>query len=179
MKPFVRTSCILIIIMLNAGCDQISKHIARENLTYNHYVSVIGQKLVLIKTENSGAFLSMGDSMTGALKFLTLFLIPSVALLFGIYFLVRHKHLPRLLVIGICFVIGGGIGNLTDRLLYGSVTDFLHMNFYGFRTGVFNLADVSIMMGMGLILINMFLKQYKVRHGIPKTKEGEITSSKV
>lgn len=167
MKPFVRTSCILLVILINAGCDQITKHIARENLAYDHYVSLIGQKLVLIKTENSGAFLSMGDGMTGALKFVILFLLPSVALLFGIYFLLRHKNLPRLLVLGICFVIGGGIGNLIDRLLYGSVTDFLHMNFYGFRTGVFNLADVSIMIGMGLILINMFLKKYKIRAGIP------------
>jgi len=167
MKPFVRASCILIIILINAGCDQISKHIARENLTYDHYVSVIGQKLVLIKTENSGAFLSMGDTMTGTLKFMTLLFLPSVALLFGIYFLIRHTHLPRLLVMGICFVIGGGIGNLTDRLRYGSVTDFLHMNFYGFKTGIFNLADVSIMIGMGMILINMFLKQYRIRQGIP------------
>ncbi len=46
------------------------------------------------------------------------------------------------------FIIGGGIGNLYDRILYGSVTDFLHMDFQLFRTGIFNMADVSIMIGV-------------------------------
>ncbi|HKG08012.1 MAG TPA: signal peptidase II [Pedobacter sp.] len=169
MKHIVRTSCILFIILINAGCDQISKHIARENLVYNNYVSVIGKKLVLIKTENSGAFLSIGESMTGTLKFLTLSLIPMATLLFGIYFLIRHTHLPRLLVTGICFVIGGGLGNLIDRLLYGSVTDFLHMDFYGLKTGIFNLADVSIMIGMGMILINIFFTKNKIRGEVGDT----------
>ena len=56
--------------------------------------------------------------------------------------------------IGMCFLIGGGIGNIIDRLLYGSVTDFLHIDFGLFRTGIFNLADVSIMVGIGILIIN-------------------------
>ena len=56
--------------------------------------------------------------------------------------------------IGMCFLIGGGIGNIIDRLLYGSVTDFLHIDFGLFRTGIFNLADVSIMIGIGILIIN-------------------------
>ncbi len=154
MNTILRTSFILLIILLNAGCDQVSKHIARENLRYNDYVSVIGKQLVLIKTENSGAFLSAGDSMTSSIKFVFLSIIPLIALLYGIYFLIVRIHLPKLLVLGICFVIGGGIGNLYDRLLYGSVTDFLHIDLYGLKTGIFNLADVSIMIGMAMILIN-------------------------
>ena len=59
--------------------------------------------------------------------------------------------------IGICFLIGGGIGNIYDRIVYGSVTDFLHMDFVLFKTGIFNMADVSIMTGIGLLLLQTLL----------------------
>jgi signal peptidase II len=56
-----------------------------------------------------------------------------------------------------CFLIGGGIGNIYDRIKFGSVTDFLHIDFILFRTGIFNLADVSIMIGIGILLLHSFL----------------------
>jgi signal peptidase II len=56
--------------------------------------------------------------------------------------------------VGLSFIVGGGIGNLYDRILYSSVTDFFHIDLGGiFKTGIFNMADVSVMVGMGLILL--------------------------
>jgi len=52
--------------------------------------------------------------------------------------------------------VGGGIGNMFDRYLYGSVTDFLHIDLGWLRTGVFNMADVSVMVGTALILLHSF-----------------------
>jgi signal peptidase II len=60
---------------------------------------------------------------------------------------------------GFCFVIGGGIGNVFDRIVYGSVTDFLHINFGFFQTGIFNLADLSIMTGVFIILLQSLFKR--------------------
>ena len=54
------------------------------------------------------------------------------------------------------FAIGGGIGNIYDRVVHGSVTDFLHIDLVIFQTGIFNMADVSLMVGMGLFLIQSF-----------------------
>ena len=51
------------------------------------------------------------------------------------------------------FLIGGGLGNIFDRALYGSVTDFLHIDFGLFQTGIFNMADVSVMVGVFTILL--------------------------
>ena len=62
------------------------------------------------------------------------------------------------MLIGLCFVIGGGVGNLLDRILYGSVTDFLYLKFGIFQTGIFNMADVSIMTGMFLIFLQFFFR---------------------
>ncbi|SEA47099.1 signal peptidase II [Pedobacter hartonius] len=158
MNNTLRNTSILLLVIANAGCDQISKHAARQNISYEETIEVIGKHLVFTKIENSGAFLSTGDSLAGSVKFIFLSLLPLIALCYGIYYLITNTQLPRLLVLGICFVIGGGLGNLYDRLIYGSVTDFVHIDFFVFKTGIFNLADVSIMVGMILILINLYVK---------------------
>ncbi|HEY0174907.1 MAG TPA: signal peptidase II [Pedobacter sp.] len=159
MNNTIRKIAILLLVLANAGCDQISKNAARRNIGYYETIDVIGKHFILTKIENSGAFLSTGDSLAGSVKFIFLSLLPLVALCYGIFYLMTHSRLPGLLVWGICFVIGGGFGNLYDRLLYGSVTDFLHIDFYIFKTGIFNLADVSIMLGMVMIVINLYVKK--------------------
>lgn len=159
MNTNIKNISILLLVLANAGCDQVSKQVARENISYQQTIEVIGKHLILTKIENSGAFLSTGDSLGGSVKFIFLSLLPLLALCYGVYYLFTHHRLPRLLVLGICFVIGGGFGNLYDRLLYGSVTDFIHMDFFIFKTGIFNLADVSIMAGMVMIILNLYVKR--------------------
>jgi signal peptidase II len=68
-------------------------------------------------------------------------------------------------IIGISFIIGGGIGNIFDRIVHGSVTDFLHIDMGIFKTGIFNLADVSIMFGTACILVYNLTKRKKVTAG--------------
>ena len=80
-------------------------------------------------------------------------------MLWGLYLVIERTDMSRPLVTGLCFVIGGGAGNLYDRIRFGSVTDFVHVNFGLFQTGIFNMADVSIMMGMGVILMDIYLKK--------------------
>ena len=58
------------------------------------------------------------------------------------------------MVLAFAFVIGGGIGNLIDRIAYGSVTDFLLIKLGMFKTGIFNMADMSVTTG---VLILLFL----------------------
>ena len=70
-----------------------------------------------------------------------------------------RTDMSRSAFIGLAFVVGGGIGNIYDRAIYGSVTDFLHLDFYLFKTGVFNLADVSIMTGVFIVLIAFMIRQ--------------------
>jgi signal peptidase II len=61
--------------------------------------------------------------------------------------------------LALSFAIGGGIGNIYDRLVHGSVTDFMHINFGLFQTGIFNMADVSIMVGMFIFLAQSYSRQ--------------------
>lgn len=163
MNNRLRNMCILLMVLANAGCDQLTKNVARQHLNFGETIHVIGEHFILIKTENSGAFLSAGDHLPGTLKFIFLMLLPLIALFFGVYFLMINYQLPKLLVVGICFVIGGGLGNLFDRMVYGTVTDFLHIDFYLIKTGIFNVADVSILIGAGMLMINLYLRQRRNR----------------
>lgn len=156
MSRILRNTVIILLILLNAGCDQVTKNIARNEIGFYETVTVVDNFLTLTRVENSGAFLSLGSSFPLFLKFFLLNLMPLMVLLYGFFLLIQRTNMSPLLVTGICFVIGGGAGNLYDRMRYGSVTDFLHMNFGIFQTGIFNMADVSIMLGIGLVLIDLY-----------------------
>jgi signal peptidase II len=156
---FFRNFVLLIILCSNLACDQLSKYIARETLSYNEQIKLLGDRLTLVKVENTGAFLSLGDSAPEWIRFLFLTLLPLLVLSAGMFYLFSHRHLPKTYAVGLCFVIGGGAGNIYDRLLHGSVTDFLHLELGLFQTGVFNLADVSIMLGMVMLLYQIVMKK--------------------
>ena len=78
--------------------------------------------------------------------------------------------MPRGILLGLACIVGGGIGNLWDRTLYGSVTDFMLIDFDVVRTGIFNVADVSIMVGVGLVLL--YYKHLSDKPNTPETAEN-------
>jgi signal peptidase II len=63
----------------------------------------------------------------------------------------------NLSVLGFCLISGGGVGNICDRVVYGSVTDFLHINLLIFQTGIFNVADVTVMAGTFIVLVGSLI----------------------
>jgi signal peptidase II len=154
-KSIIRIILILVIITINIGCDQFSKKIVKQSVLPYQTIRVLNDHLTVTRVENSGAFLSAGDSMSKTSKQIFLTLIPVIAMVLGLAYLFL-KPLSNNLLIGLCFVIGGGVGNLFDRIVYGSVTDFLFVKVGVFETGIFNLADVSIMTGMLLIVLQFF-----------------------
>jgi signal peptidase II len=157
-KNIIRIVLILLIITVNIGCDQFSKKIVKRSVLPYETIHVLNDHLTVTRVENAGAFLSAGDSMSKNAKQIFLTLIPMIAMALGIVYLFL-KPVSNIMLVGLCFVIGGGVGNLFDRILYGSVTDFLYVKFGFFQTGIFNMADVSIMTGMFIILLQFFLKR--------------------
>jgi signal peptidase II len=151
----------LCILILNLGCDQVSKQIVRERVDYFEVINLIDEKFILTKVENTGAFLSIGSNFPDIIKFILLAGVPLLSLAFGIVYLFTRKKLSILSKIALACAIGGGIGNIYDRIQFGSVTDFLHIKIGMFQTGIFNLADVSIMLGMGLFTIESIINNKK------------------
>ena len=154
-----RNLLITTIVFLSIALDQISKIWVRNN--FDSYIenSIIGDVFTLIKVENTGAFLGMGSELSETLRILLLIVLPIIVLISITIYTYIEKTLDKISIIGFSLIIGGGIGNIFDRIVYGSVTDFLYLDFGGiFKTGIFNIADLSVTTGMILILISSFKK---------------------
>ena len=152
---------LIILILFNIGIDQYSKKIVREEIIPGSQTEILGELLQLMNVENSGAFLGMGSESNPTVKLIFLLILPIVVILSVLYYLFTSKSVDRLTSVGLSCIVGGGLANLYDRFLYGSVTDFLFMDFGIAKTGIFNLADLSVTTGMILILLSTFKEKVK------------------
>ena len=158
----IRTLFIFVLIAANIGCDQVSKSIVRETVDHQEWIELYQGNLILTNVENPGAFFGWLADLPPALKGILLSLLPSLAILAILFTVLTRLNLPKGSVVGLSFIIGGGIGNIYDRIIHGSVTDFLHIDLGLFRTGIFNMADVSIMVGMGVVLLSMWMTKGEI-----------------
>ena len=152
----IKRLLILFLVMCNIGCDQISKDIVRRNVTPHDYIQIVNDSLILTNVENTGAMLGFGQNLPPTLKIVLLQVLPVLVLLILLFRILQKSNLNKWLILAFAFVIGGGIGNLIDRIAYGSVTDFFQIKIGLLRTGIFNMADVSVTMGVIVILFLSF-----------------------
>jgi signal peptidase II len=157
----IRLLLLLAIIVSNIGCDRISKATVRDEIAINETVKFLNNHFTITHVENTGAFLSLGNSLFPAARIMLLIILPLLVIAGVFYFLLVKNNLSQWALLGLGFIIGGAIGNLYDRIVYGSVTDFVHIKFGIFQTGIFNMADVSIMTGMFIILSRSFFSNKK------------------
>ncbi|QEC78648.1 signal peptidase II [Mucilaginibacter ginsenosidivorax] len=158
-KRVSRGLWLLLLLALVIGADRISKIYVRDHIHFAIVITVVKNFLTISRVENTGAFLSMGDKLPNPWHFILLSVLPAAALAWGLLYVLLKRGLTLLNQAGIIVILAGGIGNLYDRAVYGSVTDFAHMNFGLFETGIFNIADVAIMVGVGMLLLNAFMRE--------------------
>ena len=157
-----RNLLITTIVFLSIALDQISKIWVRNNFESYIENSIICDLFILIKVENTGAFLGMGSELPESLRILLLIVLPIIVLIFITIYTYIDKELDKISIIGFSLIIGGGIGNIFDRIVYGSVTDFFYLDFGSiFKTGIFNIADIFVTTGMILILYPIVKEQIK------------------
>lgn len=134
--------------------DQLSKQWASLNLEGKGAIEFFGGLFQLVYARNTGAFLGMGGEMPREVRFVAFTLIVVIGLGGMLWYLIKKEH-SRLNLVAYSFIVAGGLGNLYDRIFNpnGFVTDFLFIQLYGpFRTGVFNVADVHIVIGFLLAI---------------------------
>ncbi len=149
---------ILVIILVNFGADQWTKEIAKNELKGKGTVFVLDTYVVLRFTENQGAFLSIGSGLPERVRRILLSALPLILIIgVGYVLFFRNAHLKWIHSIALSFVVGGGLGNMVDRIMYdGKVVDFINVGINRFRTGIFNTADLSIMAGGIMIVLGVF-----------------------
>lgn len=139
--PFVA----IIIGIVLAVVDQIIKYFVSLYLQPIGSVSVIDNLFKLTYVENKGVAFGMFSDMRWLFVALT-----SVLLFFIIFYMFKKRPSGKMFYIASGLIIGGGIGNLIDRLLYGYVIDYLSLSFF---SPVCNFADYCITIGTALLII--------------------------
>lgn len=151
--PVLRLLLVCLLLVVCVGCDQAVKAIAKQTLSSSPPISLLQGIVQLQYAENPGAFLSLGANLPARTRFLwgVVFIgLTQVALL---AYLFRSTSLSWSQKIGLSLFLGGGLGNLIDRIANdGHVIDFVSLGVGSLRTGIFNVADVAITAGVLLVL---------------------------
>jgi len=153
MGTLKKAALIALILCSCVGCDQVTKSVARNHLASSSPITLMAGVFRLQFSENAGGFMSLGRGLPGSVRFWLLIIGVGVALTGMLQFVLFSREMDRFSVIAASLIVGGGFSNLLDRLYNdGLVVDFLNAGIGHVRTGIFNLADVAIMVGSGMLV---------------------------
>lgn len=155
MKKFFLYTILFILL------DQITKIFVRGMDLYQTIV-VIPSFLNITYVQNTGAAFSM---LEGKQLF---FIIISIIVLIGMILYIKKTKLDKVEYFIFSLIIGGIVGNLIDRIFFNYVTDFIEFIIFGINMPIFNIADILICVGFGLLIFKeeickiLNMKQKKV-----------------
>ncbi len=151
-----------VVLAINYSLDRITKLLAENYLQGREMLSYFYNTVVLEYAENRGAFLSIGSNWPDAIKYITLLIIPIMGCLYGLYYC-AFKLTDKRTIIVFVSIIGGGLGNLIDRLFNNfRVVDFLNFGIGSLRTGILNVADMSVTFGVIYLLFYQFKSKKEI-----------------
>ena len=146
----IRFVALLLILACTAGCDQATKHVARRELSRTGPIP--GSVLQFTLAENPGAFLNLGATLPSATR-TALAAALGIGLSVLLVTLVRCRQLRWTSFLGLALISAGGLSNLIDRIFqHGLVTDFIILRLGPLHTGIFNLADSAVLLGMAFLI---------------------------
>jgi signal peptidase II len=154
-----RILLILLTVAMCVGCDQATKSMARDHLPRYKTLSFACDTVRLQYAENRGAFLSLGASLPERVRSRIFTVGVAAFLVVVLGYLLLAPGMPAVNAFAFSLVVGGGLGNLLDRVAYGGgVTDFMNLGIGPLRTGIFNAADVAIMAGTIVLVFGSLVR---------------------
>ncbi len=157
LAPFIMSAGIIVL-------DQITKFLIVQSIPPNRIGTRIFEDFIwIVHAQNLGMAFSLGDSFPPLVRRILFVLLPLVVMVFVVFYYFRGSDLSRGMRWAIAGILGGGIGNLIDRMLRpDGVVDFFSVKFYGFlgmeRFPAFNVADSCITIS-GILLVALFIVQ--------------------
>jgi signal peptidase II len=136
-----------IVALAAGGADQLTKHVVASNIALDTAVKLVGP-FSIRHVQNSGIAFGLFSSATALVIILT-----TVAVGWMVVFFARSGARHPALPVALGLLIGGSVSNLVDRVRLGYVTDFLDLRWWP----AFNLADASIVVGVGVLLASLLL----------------------
>ena len=143
---------LMFLLLSCVGCDQATKILAKSHLASRLPMEYLNGAVRIQYAENTGAFLSLGANLPEEARFILFVLLVGPILITGLAFAFRSDRMAPAQKMGLILAVGGGMGNLIDRIAHGAVVDFVSLGIGPLRTGIFNLADVAITAGLVLFL---------------------------
>ncbi len=149
----------LLIALAVFTLDQVTKAVVEASIPVHDIWPVIPGLFRLTHVKNRGAAFGIFADSSSQLKIGMLILLSVLALGIILTLLWRRQPLARRTGAGLALILGGAIGNLFDRLAQGSVVDFLDFYLGSYHWPAFNIADSAIVVGAGLLVLDMILSQ--------------------
>ena len=145
---------------ISLALDQLTKGWIIETLTFSDRVSVIDGFFYLTHVRNPGAAFSLFATAPAEIRGPFFIVVTLVAIGLIISFLRKLSPGERLSAFALGLILGGAVGNLIDRLVHGEVIDFLHIRLWtGHSWPDFNLADSVIVIGVALLVLELFASE--------------------
>lgn len=170
MNKFLKKFYWVVIVLVIVALDQFTKFIVANNLELREKITVIPCFFSITHIHNEGiAFGILSDYGTVAkiiVAVLTLLMI-----IVAIMAIVKKWVSDSMSVICVSFIIGGGIGNLIDRIVLQYVVDFFAFTFWGNDFAIFNVADIFVTVGTFLFIV-YFLFFDKTVLSVKESEDG-------
>lgn len=153
---------LLIVTPLVFLADKISKMVIVSFLPRGDFIPVIPEYFDIVHTKNRGAAFGILANLPESIRLPFFFIFSLVALTILFIYFIRHQDSRRSAWMAAALILGGALGNLSDRLTAGEVTDFLSFHWQNKRVlnillewPAFNVADMAISIGVILLSILM------------------------
>ncbi|MGO9482207.1 MAG: signal peptidase II [Candidatus Kryptoniota bacterium] len=144
----------LLLISMLIGCDQKTKSIAKHDLQLSNSIQYLGGLVQLQFAENEGGFLGIGSGLTIAIRKSITIMLTITTFIGLIALLLSAPKIKMPTLIAFSSMIAGAFGNSIDRLLnQGRVVDFIILGTDTIHTGIFNVADASMMFGIFMLIV--------------------------
>ena len=137
--------------------DIVVKLIVKNNMYLNESIKIIDNFFYITYVKNTGAAWSI---LSG--KQLLLILFTVIVIVWLVIYLYKKKTYTRIEKIGYSLLLGGAVGNLIDRVVYGYVIDYLNFYIFNYNYPIFNIADSCIVIGIMLLFISSWREEYGV-----------------
>lgn len=148
-----RVALVVSVIAACVAVDQLTKLLAKATLAGYAPMSFLGDIFRLQYAENPGAILSLGAFLPEQARFAVFVVFVGLVLAAMLVAALGKWSFSPVELVGFALIVGGGASNLADRIRHdGLVTDFMNLGLGRLRTGIFNVADMAILAGAGLLL---------------------------
>lgn len=145
------------VFLLGSCSDIYTKNWAKKSLAENRSIVILNNYLELQYHENYSMGFNLLSNINEQFRKPFLFLLPISVIIFLLIYIYKMKNYSFLFLLPFIVILSGAAGNLIDRFRYGYVIDFIYFHISDkFNWPIFNIADVLICIGAGLLLIEIF-----------------------